>query len=1129
MVKDGFKIGSRVSPAPGMFSVEFDDKWDPLSCIFKFALIILDEQNDSNLLSSDHKVISDVLHEELGPGHHDVRFPPNLRNSGRMSSDCSTIGEPELSSIPKCSDIPSSRNSDVDSNSTDEIIRESELLERQLSRDYPSLQQLRDQREPGHHATNRAWEPEKDLGLSKDKLSKARNETPSLNVPVGSGLGGLNSGRELGVGKKFDQETGKMSQKLGAVDGIRKGQKNDAVFEYRGNLGRSDGISEAVDNGPNRNACTIRGTSRPKTGRTLDHKGTLRDINVHGRSEGISEVADNVPRFGGVIRNGQSTGATRNIDVTQTGNSNGADNVHVLNNSIRKPVAIPTGSAGISRVDIARDSDGFALGGGGMNGVRPTVDEGRYRDYLRESESNRQKSTLVGEKHKPCLVEHDDSGHKPLMNSRPDTASRKKNTQDTVMNREGLSTDTQATKSHHGLVRKSGFEPQEGNFPKSGKGLRANEAKKISSNAGGLNLSKVATRSKQSSRLVGEDQDYRESNTRSEDKKIKKSVLAKSRLGVGRVNRGGRGSPKDINGHDGGKKGKKNKRPRGVVGNRRGSRGEDTMKGKEVGRKKGANVQSGKAGDSDSSVQKRTEATEATKEHTDGSESSGVFWDDQISPLDVSERLRNPSQGLAFDEVGLAKKSREYEARQGLGKSKDSRDSPVIRHYHHHFHHESSEDLVRDVDMSERTRQIAGTKNLPGLGSSFNRSDRRDLNEESSHVPRKERMVKKDEPKKRSVKFDDHVSTLLITNRLERLRRDMDSEDDKEIERRSQIRSDYSGYLERLNKEHKRMEKELKQRPKKTKRASPYKKKYSVSAASRDRARTNQRKARYPSTKARKRSSSTSPKIRVNKRKAAKQLEKGDIILPTLLDEFPFLHLSPHTLQTMRRKQTQQLTSLSKTAQADKRQTKTQKVIEDAEKRQETLLKILRKDLQHNQRMHEQKERNEQDRAIKSKLREKRHATARARRYYEDYQLRMRARMLKRRTREEQIFKNLFEDGLEIQKQRVHELRTYAKEQREKRAVRQQNELESLENYYRDQYSILAEAIAQEKETLLVREKAQEKVIHQMQRNLRTKLQNEVTEIQETLVRDEDDAYFRRLDAERLRRQLQMTAFQNLT
>ena len=84
---------------------------------------------------------------------------------------------------------------------------------------------------------------------------------------------------------------------------------------------------------------------------------------------------------------------------------------------------------------------------------------------------------------------------------------------------------------------------------------------------------------------------------------------------------------------------------------------------------------------------------------------------------------------------------------------------------------------------------------------------------------------------------------------------------------------------------------------------------------------------------------------------SAKQLETGDVILPTLLDEFPFLHVSPHTLETMRRKQTQQLTSLSKSAQSDKRQTKTQKVIEDAEKRQQTLLKILRKDLQHNQRM----------------------------------------------------------------------------------------------------------------------------------------------------------------------------------
>ena len=61
------------------------------------VVFLADEQNDSNLLSSDHKVISDVLEEELGSV--EKRYPLNLGNSGAMSSDASTIGEPELSSV----------------------------------------------------------------------------------------------------------------------------------------------------------------------------------------------------------------------------------------------------------------------------------------------------------------------------------------------------------------------------------------------------------------------------------------------------------------------------------------------------------------------------------------------------------------------------------------------------------------------------------------------------------------------------------------------------------------------------------------------------------------------------------------------------------------------------------------------------------------------------------------------------------------------------------------------------------------------------------------------------------------------------------------------------------------------
>ena len=44
----------------------------------------------------------------------------------------------------------------------------------------------------------------------------------------------------------------------------------------------------------------------------------------------------------------------------------------------------------------------------------------------------------------------------------------------------------------------------------------------------------------------------------------------------------------------------------------------------------------------------------------------------------------------------------------------------------------------------------------------------------------------------------------------------MELEDGKQNERRSHIKNGYNGYLERLNKEHKRMEKELKRKPKVT-------------------------------------------------------------------------------------------------------------------------------------------------------------------------------------------------------------------------------------------------------------------------------------------------------------------------
>ncbi len=47
-----------------------------------------------------------------------------------------------------------------------------------------------------------------------------------------------------------------------------------------------------------------------------------------------------------------------------------------------------------------------------------------------------------------------------------------------------------------------------------------------------------------------------------------------------------------------------------------------------------------------------------------------------------------------------------------------------------------------------------------------------------------------------------------------------------------------------------------------------------------------------------------------------------------------------------------------------------------------------------------------------------------------------------------------------------------------------------------------------------------------MKRELRHKMESEIENFQEQLYRDEDDEYFRQIDADRLKHQLQMARYQ---
>ncbi|NXR88373.1 CEP95 protein, partial [Hypocryptadius cinnamomeus] len=259
------------------------------------------------------------------------------------------------------------------------------------------------------------------------------------------------------------------------------------------------------------------------------------------------------------------------------------------------------------------------------------------------------------------------------------------------------------------------------------------------------------------------------------------------------------------------------------------------------------------------------------------------------------------------------------------------------------------------------------------------------------------------------------------------------------------------------------------------------------------------------------------------KQAAPMTIRDNDLLLQ-LLEEFPHLHISPRTLNKMWHQQLAQTVHLK--APSARPRPKLQNEVEQALKKHELLAAIIKKDQDHSKRLQEIKQRIHRQRWAQNKVTERRQQAARARKYYEDYRVQLRAKLLRARTREERIFKNLFEEGLEIQKQRLRDLRVYAREKREEQRREHQIELESLENYYKDQFSMLAEAISQEVKEIQTREKAQAQMLQKSKSEVRSKMEKEIQQLQAAIMHNDDDTFFQELEADRLRSRLQIASFQ---
>lgn len=160
------------------------------------------------------------------------------------------------------------------------------------------------------------------------------------------------------------------------------------------------------------------------------------------------------------------------------------------------------------------------------------------------------------------------------------------------------------------------------------------------------------------------------------------------------------------------------------------------------------------------------------------------------------------------------------------------------------------------------------------------------------------------------------------------------------------------------------------------------------------------------------------------------------------------------------------------------------------------------------------------ERILKSKIRDQRIQQARVRRYFQQYCLDQRKRLLKKRTNEELVLKQAYKDAIRIQRERLQEMKKYKQEYNSLFLARYRNQLESLENYYRQRLSMFKEIQEQESAVQRAQDREDKLELSKQRTNLRQQLESDIKQLQDQLNQNDDYIHYRQLDLERLKENL---------
>ncbi|CAF1242046.1 unnamed protein product [Rotaria sp. Silwood1] len=244
-------------------------------------------------------------------------------------------------------------------------------------------------------------------------------------------------------------------------------------------------------------------------------------------------------------------------------------------------------------------------------------------------------------------------------------------------------------------------------------------------------------------------------------------------------------------------------------------------------------------------------------------------------------------------------------------------------------------------------------------------------------------------------------------------------------------------------------------------------------------------------------------------------------IIEVLNEQFPGIYVSTEMQAKLNEQFSKHIDSVFKTrVELLNTQQGNMNDLEKVKQKHDQMTEILRKDLNTLQRQQDIQLKHSAERILKSKIRDQRIQQARVRRYFQEYCLDQRKRLLKKRTNEELILKQAYKDSIRIQRERLHEMKKYKQDYNGLFLARYRNQLESLENYYRQRLDMFKELEQKESAIQRANDREDKLELNKQRLQLRKQLESDIKQLQDQLNQNDDYIHYRQLDLERLKENL---------